>query len=113
MEINELKRIVRQVMNESSLSRTHQHMIAHNCAIITAFRYEKHYYHVVNNLDWHEWSIDTTMMKQFSNNLILVIGKRDEYIDVDPNSEAMQLCRVIYTDTVHGWVVFSNFYNDL
>ena len=40
MEINELKRIVRQVMNESSLSRTHQHMIAHNCAIITAFRYD-------------------------------------------------------------------------
>lgn len=40
MEINELKRIVRQVINESSLSRTHQHMIAHNCAIITAFRYD-------------------------------------------------------------------------
>ena len=38
MNINELKDVIKQVINESSLSRLHQHISQHECAIITAFR---------------------------------------------------------------------------
>lgn len=38
MNINELKGVVKQVINESSLSRMHQHISEYDCATITAFR---------------------------------------------------------------------------
>lgn len=38
MELNELKKLVKGVIQESSLSRIHQHVSEHDCAIITAFR---------------------------------------------------------------------------
>lgn len=38
MDLNELKNVVREVIQESSLSRIHQHVSEHDCAIITAFR---------------------------------------------------------------------------
>ena len=38
MNLNELKKVVRQVIQESSLSRVHQHVEQHDCAIITTFR---------------------------------------------------------------------------
>lgn len=38
MNLNELKKVVRQVIQESSLSRVYQHIEQHDCAIITAFR---------------------------------------------------------------------------
>ncbi len=39
MDLNELKGAVREVIQEmSSLSRVHQHVLEHDCAIITAFR---------------------------------------------------------------------------
>lgn len=38
MNLNELKNVVREVIQESSLSRIHQHVAEHDCAIITAFR---------------------------------------------------------------------------
>lgn len=38
MDLNELKGVVREVIQESSLSRIHQHVSEHECALITAFR---------------------------------------------------------------------------
>jgi len=39
MDLNELKGVVREVIQEmSSLSRVHQHVSEHECAVITAFR---------------------------------------------------------------------------
>jgi hypothetical protein len=38
VDLNELKGVVREVIQESSLSRIHQHVSEHDCAIITAFR---------------------------------------------------------------------------
>jgi hypothetical protein len=90
--------------------KTNMHI---NKALIKLLIYDKHFYHSINSMNWYEWTIDTTMMKHFSEKIILVIGKYDNYINFDKNSKAMQLCRVIYTDTIHGMVIFSNFYRDL
>jgi hypothetical protein len=38
MELKELKKLVSEVIQESSLSRVHQHVMEHECAVITAFR---------------------------------------------------------------------------
>jgi len=38
VDLNELKKVVHQVIQESSLSRIRQHVEQHDCAIITAFR---------------------------------------------------------------------------
>ena len=38
MNINELKEVVKDVINESTLSRLHDHISNHDCAILTAFR---------------------------------------------------------------------------
>ena len=38
MNINELKGMIKEVINESSLSRVHKHVSEHDCAILTAFR---------------------------------------------------------------------------
>lgn len=84
-----------------------------NIKLINFLRQEKYYNIIVNQHDWYESTIDTIMMKQFSKNLILIIGKYDIHIETNPNVEAMQLCRVIYTNTLHGMVIFSNFYKYL
>ena len=62
-----------------------------------------------DNLDWYEASIDTPFMKRFSKSLTLVIGIHDKSISVNTTSYAMtELCRVIYTNTRHGMVLFTN-----
>jgi hypothetical protein len=38
VNLNELKKVVRGVIQESSLSRIYQHVEEHDCAVITAFR---------------------------------------------------------------------------
>lgn len=38
MNINELKKLVKETISESSLSRVEKHISEHDCAIITAFR---------------------------------------------------------------------------
>lgn len=38
MQINELKKYVSQVLQESTLSRLYEHISEHDCAILTAFR---------------------------------------------------------------------------
>ena len=77
---------------------------------VNLFWEEKHYRHVVDNLDWYEWNIDTKFMNYYKENLIIVIGKYDNLISVNETSCAMtKICRVIYTNTLHGFVLFSNF----
>lgn len=76
---------------------------------IQTLKYEKHYHHFLNNVDWYEWSIDTHFMDYYHNNLVLIIGEYDKLIRVNKTSYAMtQLCDVIYTQTRHGMVLFSN-----
>jgi pimeloyl-ACP methyl ester carboxylesterase len=76
---------------------------------INTLRLQRQYTHMYENMDWYEWSIDTDMMKRFSHNMVLVIGNYDKFIVIDRESPAMKLCRVIYTDTQHGMVIFSDF----
>jgi hypothetical protein len=71
---------------------------------------EKQTAHFENNLNWFEWSIDTQFMNQYKHNLILVIGEKDNLISVDKECHALtRLCKVIYTNTRHGMVLFSRF----
>lgn len=79
-------------------------------ATIRALRSEKQTAHFENNLNWLEWTIDTQFMEKYKHNLILVIGLRDNLISVNKDCIALtQLCRVIYTDTRHGMVLFTRF----
>lgn len=77
---------------------------------INILREEKHYRHAENNFDWYEWSIDTIFMNYYKTKLIIVIGKYDNLISLNETSYAMtKICRVIYTNTLHGFVLFSDF----
>lgn len=38
MQLNELKKYVNEVLQESTLSRLHEHISKHDCAIVTSFR---------------------------------------------------------------------------
>lgn len=81
---------------------------------VSVLREEKQYRHMENNFDWHEWTIDTLFMNHYKHNLIIVIGRRDSLISINESSYAMtKLCRVIYTNTLHGFVLFSDFLDDI
>ena len=76
---------------------------------INTLRLERYYRHLYNYMDWWEWSIDTELLHEFADTMVLVIGDHDKLISVERNSPAMQLCRVIYTNTRHGMVIFTDF----
>ena len=79
---------------------------------IQVLREKKQYNHILSNFDWHEWTIDTMFMQKYKKNLILVIGTNDELITVNATSYAMtQICKVIYTNTMHGFVLFSSIFS--
>lgn len=86
-----------------------QTAIYNNSITVQTLKHEKHYNHFLQNLDWYEWTIDTHFMDYYRNNLVLIIGDYDKFVRVNKTSYAMtQLCRVIYTPTRHGMVLFSN-----
>lgn len=83
--------------------------IYHQSMTINTLRLERHYMHVYNYMDWSEWTIDSAMLKRFTHNMVLVIGEQDSLIDINRDSPAMKICRVIYTNTQHGFVIFTDF----
>jgi hypothetical protein len=73
----------------------------------------KKYYDIFHTyVDWYEWSVDSLFIRTFTKQLVLVIGKYDSMIDVK-HSPILEECRVIYTETVHGMVIFENFMESL
>ena len=97
-------------MFHGAMAQTNLTDIYGQSRIVRWFRITKHANHLLNNFDWYEWSIDTAFMQKYKNNLILVIGKKDVLLSVNTTSYAMtQICRVIYTNTQHGFVLFTNF----
>lgn len=76
---------------------------------IQTLRLSKYYMGVWNDMDWYEWSIDSPMIRRFSDKIVLVIGLRDRHIVLNRDSPVFKLSRVIYTDTRHGMCVFSDF----
>lgn len=93
------------VLSRSNLTNSYRMITT-----VNLFREEKHYHHIVNNFDWYEWTIDSTFMNYYKEKLIIVIGRYDNLISLNETSYAMtKICRVIYTNTLHGFVLFSNF----
>ncbi len=91
-------------------TKTNYTEIYRKSTTVNVLRQTKHYNHIHDNLDWYEWSLDTTFMKYYKHNLILVIGKYDALLTVNSYSKSMtELCRVIYTNTLHGLVLFTDF----
>jgi hypothetical protein len=78
---------------------------------VNTLRTEHFYWHMYHHMNWFEWSIDSEMLRRFSKNMVLVIGDQDNLIEINRDSDALKLCRVIYTDTRHGMVVFTDFMN--
>lgn len=78
----------------------------HKSITVNTMRLERNYQQLFRSLDWFEWSIDTEMLRRFSKNMVLVIGDHDELIEINRDSDALKLCRVIYTDLQHGMVIF-------
>jgi hypothetical protein len=77
---------------------------------VRALRSNKQRSSLERNFNIKEWTMDTPFMEKYKHNLILVIGLKDNLISVDKDSYAMtQLCKVIYTNTIHGMVLFSRF----
>jgi len=86
-----------------------QTAIYNSSITVQTLKHEKHYNHFLHSLDWYEWTIDTHFMDYYRNNLVLIMGDFDKFVRINKNSYAMtQLCRVIYTPTRHGMVLFSN-----
>jgi hypothetical protein len=81
----------------------------HKSVTINTLRLYRYYNGLYKAIDWYEWTIDSEMMLRYSKNMVLVIGNYDSFIDVDRESPAMKLCRVIYTNTQHGLVIFTDF----
>jgi hypothetical protein len=80
--------------------------------ITDKLRIKKYYDIVHTQADWYEWSIDSLFIRTFTKQLVLVIGKYDSLID-GKHSPILDECRVIYTETVHGMVLFDNFMESL
>jgi hypothetical protein len=81
---------------------------------VNVVRDYKHYRHMEENFDWHEWTIDTQFMEHYKEKLTLVVGKYDNLLSLNQSSYAMtKICRVIYTNTLHGFVLFNNFLDDI
>lgn len=76
---------------------------------VQTLRLSKYYMGLWNDMDWHEWSIDSPMIRRFADKIVLVIGLRDKHIVLNRDSPVLKLCRVIYTDTRHGMCIFSDF----
>ena len=86
-----------------------QTAIYNNSITVQTLKQKKHYNHFLDNLDWYEWAIDSHFMDYYRNNLVLIMGDYDKFVRVNKTSYAMtNLCRVIYTPTRHGMVLFSN-----
>jgi hypothetical protein len=97
------------VFSQSNLTETYR-MIS----TVNLLRDEKQYSHMENNFDWYEWTLDTPFMNYYKDILTLVIGKYDDLLSVDESSYAMtKICRVIYTNTLHGFVLFTDFLDDI
>ncbi len=97
------------VFSHSNLTDTYR-MIS----TVNLLRYEKQYRHMENNFDWYEWTLDTPFMNYYKDILTLVIGKYDDLLSVNETSYAMtKICRVIYTNTLHGFVLFTDFLDDI
>jgi hypothetical protein len=77
-------------------------------SVINVIRQTKYYNLLLNWIDWHEWSVDSTFIRVYSDQLVLVIGKYDRMINVT-QSPIFEHCRVIFTETRHGMVIFDNF----
>jgi hypothetical protein len=70
--------------------------------------------HLQKNVVWDEWTIDTPFMEKHKHNLVLVIGTKDSLMNIDKTCYALNhICRVIYTNTSHGMVLFSSFLNEI
>ena len=80
---------------------------------IETLRLSKYYMGLWNSMDWYEWSIDSPMIRRFAKQMVLVIGTRDKHIVLNRDSDALKLCRVIYTNTRHGMCIFSDFLGDV
>ncbi len=80
--------------------------------IVNKLRIKRYYDIFHKQIDWYEWSVDSLFIRTFAKQLVLVIGKQDNMINVK-HSPILDECRVIYTDTVHGFVIFENFMDKL
>jgi hypothetical protein len=81
---------------------------------VNVLRQYKHYYHLYNNVDWYEWSLDSHFMEYYKENLVLVIGKYDSMMNINTRSNALlETCRILYTNTLHGFVIFTNFFKKI
>ena len=86
-----------------------QSYCSNNALLVKTLKREKIITFIQNNFDWIDATIDTHFMNRFSKSLTLVIGTQDGSIQVNQTSYAMtELCRVIYTNTRHGMVLFTN-----
>lgn len=87
-----------------------EHTSVYNKSItIQTLKTEKQYNILLDSVDWYEWTIDSYFMNLYRNNLVIIMGDYDKFVRVNKTSYAMtQLCRVIYTPTRHGMVLFSN-----
>jgi hypothetical protein len=53
-------------------------------------------------------------MEHYKKNLVLVIGKYDSMMNINTTSNALlETCRVLYTNTLHGFVIFTNFFKKI
>ena len=79
-----------------------------NNYIVNKLRLQKYYDIFHNQIDWYEWSVDSQFIRLFAKQLVLVIGKYDSMMYVK-HSPILDECRVIYTETIHGMVIFEDF----
>lgn len=81
---------------------------------VYALGYKKFYDNIETQFNWYEFSIDTPFLKKYKDTLVLVIGENDSLLSVDKTSYALtKLCRVIYINTRHGMVLFTNVLNQI
>jgi hypothetical protein len=75
---------------------------------IMSLNSHKQYNHMIDHLDWYEWTVDTVFMERYRDILTLVISDNDNLITVDKTSYALtNICKVVYTNTSHGLVIFT------
>lgn len=76
--------------------------------VVKVLRQSKFYNMLLLMFEWYEWSIDSHFIRWYEDKLILVIGNRDNTLDVR-SSPILNRCHVIHTDTRHGMVIFDGF----
>lgn len=84
-------------------------------SLLYTVRSNKFYVFFSHNLDWYDMSIDYKFMNYYKNNLVLVIGKKDDMMqNINTQSIAMTTtCRILYTNTEHGLLVFTRFLDQI